>query len=110
VLRRADPPTAVFAANNVLAEGVWRAAAELGVEIPTELSLVGFDDVPWMSMVRPGVTAIAQDAVAMGEAAITALLDRIATPHAPVRAVLFSPRVVHRDSVAPPRQGANHAS
>jgi DNA-binding LacI/PurR family transcriptional regulator len=102
LLTLAEPPTAIFAANNVLAEGVWRAAAELGRSIPGDLSLVSFDDVPWMSMVRPGITAIAQDAVAMGEAAITQLLERIQAPLAPVRTVMFSPTLVHRGSTAPP--------
>jgi DNA-binding LacI/PurR family transcriptional regulator len=102
LLTLAEPPTAIFAANNVLAEGVWRAAAELGVDIPADLSLVSFDDVPWMSMVRPGITAVAQDAVAMGEAAITQLLERLAAPAAPVRTVMFSPTLVRRGSTAAP--------
>jgi DNA-binding LacI/PurR family transcriptional regulator len=102
LLTRAEPPTAVFAANNVLAQGVWRAAADLGKRIPDDLSLVSFDDVPWMSMVRPGITAVAQDAAAMGEAAVTQLLERLAAPLAPVRTVMFSPVVVHRGSTAPP--------
>jgi LacI family transcriptional regulator len=102
LLQLAEPPTAIFAANNVLAQGVWRAAADLGRRIPDDLSLVSFDDVPWMSMVRPGITAVAQDAVAMGEAAITQLLERIQTPPAPVRTVMFSPTVVSRGSTAAP--------
>lgn len=97
-----QPPTTVFAANNVLAEGVWRAAAELGLEIPRQLSLVSFDDVPWMSMVRPGVTAVAQDTVGLGEAAISQLFERIRTPAAPTRTVMLSPTVIMRESTAPP--------
>lgn len=97
-----NPPTAVFAANNVLAEGVWRAAADLGLEIPRDLSLVSFDDVPWMSMVRPGITAVAQDAVAMGQAAVTQLLERITSPTAPVRTVTLAASVRSRGSTAPP--------
>jgi LacI family transcriptional regulator len=96
------PPTAVFAANNVLAEAVWRAAAELGLAIPEQLSLVAFDDVAWMSLVRPGVTAVAQDAVALGEAAIAQLSERIQAPLAPVRTVLLSATVISRGSTAPP--------
>lgn len=99
-----EPPTAVFAANNVLAQGVWRAAAELGLDIPRDLSLVAFDDVPWMSMVRPGITAVAQDAAAMGTAAVTQLLERIQSPDAPVRTVMLSAAVNSRGSTAPPRQ------
>lgn len=108
LLRSTDPPTAIFAANNVLAEGVWRAAAEVGADIPGELSLVSFDDAPWMSMVRPGITAVAQDAVAMGEAALTQLLERIGAPHAPARTVMFTPTLVRRGSTAPPRTPLDH--
>lgn len=102
LLDRPSPPTAVFAANNVLAEGVWRAAADRRVAIPARLSLVSFDDVPWMSMVTPGVTAVAQDPIALGEAAVSQLCERIQSPHAPVRTVLLSANVVARGSTAPP--------
>jgi len=97
-----EPPTAVFAANNVLAEGVWRAAAESGLEIPRRLSLVSFDDVPWMSMVRPGVTAMAQDTVRLGEAAISQLFERIRLPLAPIRTIMLSPTFIMRESTAAP--------
>jgi LacI family transcriptional regulator len=103
LLSRAAPPTAVFAANNVLAEAVWRAAAALRLAIPEQLSLVSFDDVPWMSMVTPGVTAIAQDTVALGAAAVSQLCERIQAPLAPARTVLLSATVVSRGSTAPPR-------
>jgi LacI family transcriptional regulator len=102
LLTLAEPPTAVFAANNVLAEGVWRAAADLGLEIPRDLSLVAFDDVPWMSMVQPGINAVAQDPVAMGQAAVTQLVERINAPTAPVRTVMLSASVRERGSTAPP--------
>jgi LacI family transcriptional regulator len=97
-------PTAVFAANNVLAEGVWRAAAELGLRIPHDLSLVAFDDVPWMSMVQPGINAVAQDPVAMGQAAVTQLVDRINAPTAPVRTVMLSASMRERGSTAAPSE------
>jgi DNA-binding LacI/PurR family transcriptional regulator len=104
LLTRPEPPTAVFAANNVLAEVVWRAAAELDLSIPEQLSLVSFDDVSWMSLVRPGVTAVAQDPVALGEAATSQLFERIRSPLAPVRTVLLSGTVIQRESTAPPPQ------
>jgi DNA-binding LacI/PurR family transcriptional regulator len=102
LLTRPEPPTAVFAANNVLAEAVWRTAAELDLSIPAQLSLVSFDDVSWMSLVRPGVTAVAQDAIALGEAAISQLFERMRSPLAPARTVLLSATVKLRGSTAPP--------
>jgi DNA-binding LacI/PurR family transcriptional regulator len=102
LLSRSEPPTAIFAANNVLAEAVWRAAADLDLPIPEQLSLVSFDDASWMSLVRPGVTAVVQDAVALGEAASSQLFERIQSPLAPVRTVLLSATVASRGSTAPP--------
>jgi len=95
-------PTAVFAANNLLAEGIWRAAAELGLSIPGDLSLVSFDDSPWMSMVTPGVTAVTQDAVALGATAVTTLLERIQQPDAPNRVVVLPATIIRRGSTARP--------
>ena len=96
-------PTAIFAANNVLAEGAWRAADELGLSIPEDLSLVSFDDVPWMSMVTPGITAVSQDAEALGAAAVRTLLERFAEPAAEPRTTTLAASLTHRGSTAPPR-------
>ena len=102
ILSRPDRPTAVFAANNVLTEGTWRAAQALGLGIPSDVSIVGFDDAPWMTMVQPGVSTRLQDAGALGAAAMRALLDRIETPDAPVRTIVMPTRFVDRGSIAAP--------
>jgi LacI family transcriptional regulator len=104
MLARRDHPTAVFAANNVLAEGVWRAAADLGLRIPEDLSLVSFDDAQWMSMVTPGITAVAQDAVALGSTAMDRLLERIEHPNADPVTVVLGSQIRPRGSTAGPRQ------
>jgi len=101
-----DRPSAVFAANNVLAEGVWRAVTELGLQVPTDLSLVSFDDAPWMTLVSPPVSAVAQDAVALGEIAVRQLLDRIERPSTPARTVMLAAELIHRGSTAAPRGAA----
>lgn len=102
LLSGADRPTAVFAANNLLAEGVWRAARRLGLEIPDDLSIVAFDDAPWMSMVRPGVTAITQDAAELGRAAVEQLLARIADPDRRPHTVTLPAGFARRESTARP--------
>jgi DNA-binding LacI/PurR family transcriptional regulator len=101
LLLSADPPTAIFAANNVLAEGVWRAAADLGLRLPDDLSLVSFDEAPWMTLVSPNVTTVRQDGVALGEAAVVRLLERIAAPSAPISTVVFRAEVSVRGSSGP---------
>lgn len=102
LLSRPDRPSAVFAANNVLAEGAWRATRDLSLRIPEDLSLVSFDDAPWMSMVTPGLTAVAQDAVALGEAAIGLLVDRFAHPEAEPQTLVLPALLLERASTAPP--------
>lgn len=97
-----EAPTAVFAAGVLLAEGAWRAASDLGLRVPRDLSLAAYDDAAWMSLVTPGVTAVRQDAVALGEAALDRLLDRLETPGAPEVTALAA-EVRYRGSTAPPR-------
>ncbi|WP_314505042.1 LacI family DNA-binding transcriptional regulator [uncultured Microbacterium sp.] len=100
LFERADRPTAVFAVNNLIAEGVWRAAHDRGLRIPADLSLVAFDDAAWMSMVEPGVTAVVQDPGAIGVAAVEAVLAKIRQPGSPPATVVVPTRVVHRGSTA----------
>lgn len=87
LLSRPNRPTAVFAANNVLAEGAWRALREVGLSVPGDISLVSFDDSPWMSMVEPRVTCAAHDSYIAGQVAIRTLLERLAEPSAPIREI-----------------------
>jgi DNA-binding LacI/PurR family transcriptional regulator len=101
MLHREERPTAVFAANNVLAEGVWRASAELGLRVPDDVSLVAFDDAPWMSMVTPGVTAVAQDSVELGAVAVRRLLHRLAEPDGPPETTVLDVALRVRGSTAP---------
>ncbi|MEO3869894.1 LacI family DNA-binding transcriptional regulator [Nonomuraea sp. B12E4] len=102
LLRRPDRPTAVFAANNVLAEGVWRAAGELGLRVPADVSLVAFDDAPWMSMVSPPVSTVEQDAFHLGVAAVRRLDARIELPEADSVTTVLGVRLLPRGSTAPP--------
>ena len=75
LLGRKSPPTAIFAANDDMAVGVMRAATRLGVEIPGQLSVAGFDDVELARQVYPRLTTIRQPLRAMAKCAAMALLD-----------------------------------
>jgi DNA-binding LacI/PurR family transcriptional regulator len=101
MLQRDDRPTAIFAANNVLAEGVWRAIADLGLAVPGDVSLVAFDDAPWMSMVTPGVTAVAQDSVEVGAVAVRRLLQRLAEPDGEPETTVLDVELKVRGSTGP---------
>jgi LacI family transcriptional regulator len=103
ILSRRDHATAIFAANNLLAEGVWRAAADLGLRIPDDLSIVSFDDSQWMSMVDPGITAVAQDATALGTAAVDRLMLRLDDAEADATTIVLEAHILPRGSTAAPR-------
>ncbi|MCU1676343.1 MAG: LacI family transcriptional regulator [Frankiales bacterium] len=73
-----EPPTAVFAAGDQMAVGAMHAVLEAGLEVPRDVSIVGFDDVEIAALVRPALTTISQDYLAMGKAAVRLLTTLIA--------------------------------
>ena len=101
-LVRQQRPTAIFAANNTLAEHAWQVLRRLGLRLPDDVSLVGFDDVPWMAMVEPGITAVAQPTLEMGRKAAELLLRRSADPGTPREVETLEPTLIVRGSTAPP--------
>ena len=82
LLRRAPRPTALFCANDSAARGAFRAAAELGLAIPRDLSVVGFADLDLASFLSPSLTTLRQQPEEIGRRAAQLLLDRIAEPRA----------------------------
>jgi LacI family transcriptional regulator len=77
LLDLAEPPTALFAVNNVVVVGVAEAARERGLDIPADLALVCFDDIEHASRFHPFLTVMAQPAETFGTIAAQLLLDRI---------------------------------
>ena len=92
--------TAVMCGNDLIAIGVLRAARQLGIAVPQQLSVVGFDDIPWASIVTPALTTINQPVAEMAAVAMMLLLDRIAEPERPVRHFKVGVHLIKRDSVA----------
>jgi LacI family transcriptional regulator len=74
LLTLADPPTAVFAANDSSAIGVLEVASELGLRVPEDLSVVGFDDIPQAANATPPLTTVAQPLHRLGAQALNMLL------------------------------------
>ena len=99
-------PTAIFAANNPLAQAAWNVLRARGLALPRDMSLVGFDDVPWMAMVEPGITVIAQPAVEMGRRAARLLLERVSNGDFAPRVEVLQPLLVVRGSTGPPPAAA----
>ncbi|MBO3731806.1 LacI family DNA-binding transcriptional regulator [Glycomyces niveus] len=102
LLRLPDPPTAIFACNDGEALGVYQAAAEAGVRIPEDLSVVGFDDLPMAEWNIPPLTSIRQPLHDMAETAARMLLELAAGRVPPRRRVEIATEFVLRTSTAPP--------
>jgi LacI family transcriptional regulator len=99
-----EPPTAIFAAADMMAIGAVRAAAEAGLRVPEDLSIVGFDDIQLAPHLNPPLTTIRQDKLGLGGAAGDALVARIAgDPDRPALHQLPVELVV-RGSTAPPAE------
>jgi len=105
LLSRKRPPTAIFASNDDMAAAVISVAHRRGLDVPRDLSVVGFDDSPIATTVWPELTTIRQPIAAMADAAITLLLRRIR--HRKTGAALepidhlFAHEMVKRSSDAP---------
>lgn len=100
LLERPDRPTAVFAANDQSAIEVMHVAAELGIPVPDDLSVVGFDDIPEAAQAVPPLTTVAQPLREMGVHAARILIARIAGHDAPSRLTLPT-ELVERGSTGP---------
>ena len=97
-----DRPTAVFASNSRVALGVLKAIREAGLEVPREISMVGFDDADWTSVVTPPISVVAQPTHALGRQAAELLLARISGDEEPPRLHMMATNFLSRTSVAPP--------
>ncbi|MDN4477650.1 LacI family DNA-binding transcriptional regulator [Demequina sp. SYSU T00039] len=95
-------PTAVFAASDAIALGMMAGARNLGIGIPGDLSIVGFDDVPGASHVSPRLTTIRTPLDRMASSALSMLSARIDDPDAPVRRSVTPVVLVVGESSAPP--------
>lgn len=104
LLRQPQRPTAFFATDDLLAWGAVQAAAELGLEVPGDLSVVGFNDDPLSAYVNPPLTTIRVPIFELGRVAARLLLERLHDPTTPVQHVLVPTHLVVRGSTAPARR------
>jgi LacI family transcriptional regulator len=101
VLLENNPPSAIFAANDMIGIGVLRAAAERNIRVPTDLSVIGFDDIQMSRYVYPALTTVGQSILQLGEMAAGVLLRRIAKPDLATEQRIVTPSIVLRESTAP---------
>lgn len=105
LLAKKKRPTAIFASNDDMAAGIMKVAHELGISVPGELSVAGFDDVPLASYVWPSLTTIRQPIRAMAERATEVLLLRLAGRSTDDLPRVIESELIVRDSTGPAPTG-----
>lgn len=105
LLDRADPPTAIFAANDLSALAVLDVAHERGLDVPGDLSVIGFDNVPESALASPSLTTISQPLREMGATALRLLVAMLDGEEVPDR-VQLPTALVERASCAAPRSAS----
>jgi len=103
LLRLPEPPTALFAANDTIALTAMQTAQQLGLSIPEDLSLVGFDDTPAASLVTPALTSVRQPLQQISALATRLLIAQIEGETVETACRLMAPQLVVRNSTAPCR-------
>lgn len=96
LLERRDRPTAIFAVNDMVAIGALTAVVERGISVPDEMAIVGFDDIPLASIVRPALTTVTQPKYDLGRLAAEHLILRIEGSKREADIVILPTRLVVR--------------
>jgi len=102
LLARAHRPSAIVAGNDMLALGTASAAAHAGLRCPEDLSIVGFNDMPFVDRLHPPLTTVRVPQYHVGARAAELLLEALRAPAGPVRVVVLAPELVVRGSTLPP--------
>jgi LacI family transcriptional regulator len=103
LLALADAPTAIFASSDYLAVGMLEALRDRGIEVPRDMSIVGFDDMEFTSLLMPPISTLRQSARELGRKGVEMLLARL-SGEAPSTVHRLPVRLIERASVAPPRK------
>jgi DNA-binding LacI/PurR family transcriptional regulator len=103
LLARKQPFTALFAYNDISASGSICAFQEAGLQVPDDISVVGFDDIQSAAYITPPLTTVRQPLLKVGEIAARSLLDRIEARTKYVSEIVIEPELIVRKSTARPR-------
>jgi DNA-binding LacI/PurR family transcriptional regulator len=95
------PPTAIVTTDETMTLGVLAAVRELDLDIPADVSLVSFDDLPWTTIVQPPLTVVAQPLQEIGATAARQLLQRIEKTDEPRHTIVLRTRLELRGSTGP---------
>lgn len=102
LLRTRNRPTALFTVDSLLTQGAMLAIRSLGMSIPDDVSVIGFDDFDLATFVDPQITVVAQPVAQIGATAAGLLFQRLSGEQAPPQRVKLDTRLVERGSVAAP--------
>jgi LacI family transcriptional regulator len=94
--------TAIVAANDMLAVGCYGALDELGLRCPEDISVIGFNDMPFVDRLRPPLSSVRFPHYQLGTEAATLLIERIEAQDTPVKVIFLAPELVARGSTTPP--------
>ncbi len=97
IMRQPDKPSAIICGNDVLAAGAIVRANQLGIKVPEQVSVTGFDDIALATVVSPALTTVRVPQLEMGKVAAKALLELISTGMA--KSVELPIEIIHRDSL-----------
>lgn len=92
------PPTAIFATNNLMTLGVLEAVNAAKLKIPADISIIGFDDMPWAKAITPPLTVIKQPGYEMGRRAAELMFQRIDDPKREPVQIIMEPTIIVRES------------
>lgn len=98
LLSGSNRPDAIFTSNSMLTAGVYQAARESKLKVPTELAIVGFDETTWGALVDPAITVIAQPNEEIGRTATELLFQRIEEPGRSPKTVILKGSLIARGS------------
>jgi LacI family transcriptional regulator len=104
LLSREDPPTAIFAFNDNIAIGVLHAARKVGLSVPGDLSVVGFDDTAQATIVMPALTTVRQPLAELGRTGVSLLTRLLEGQRIDALRMELSTRLVVRETTAPPNR------
>jgi LacI family transcriptional regulator len=102
--------TAVVAGNDMLAVGCYGAFDELGLSCPEDVSIIGFNDMPFIDRLRPPLSSVRFPHYQLGTEAATLLIERIEAPESPVKILFLAPELVARGSTIPLASGQEAGS
>ncbi len=98
LLMLTDPPTAIFACNDATAVGCYKAAKELGLSVPDDLAIMGFDDVDASTHLEPDLSTVHIYKAEMGKEAVRSLVDCLENPDQPLKTKIISTKLMIRGS------------